>query len=63
MATEATTSPAALAATKRKELTRSLIELAGMLPVLIVICISVCVSNAEFSDPEQYSQRGAAGVH
>src|SRR5438132_5349226 len=39
MATEATTSPAALAATKRKELTRSLIELAGMLPVLIVICI------------------------
>jgi ribose transport system permease protein len=39
MATEATTSAAALAATKRKELTRSLIELAGMLPVLIVICI------------------------
>src|SRR5262245_43341110 len=39
MATEATTSPPAPAATKRKELTRSLIELAGMLPVLIVICI------------------------
>ena len=39
MATEATTSAATLAATKRKELTRSLIELAGMLPVLIVICI------------------------
>src|SRR6516164_6581222 len=39
MATEATTSPSAVAAAKRKELTRSLIELAGMLPVLIVICI------------------------
>src|ERR1700758_3521735 len=39
MPTEATTSAAGLAATKRKELTRSLIELAGMLPVLIVICI------------------------
>jgi hypothetical protein len=44
MATEATTSPAALAATKRKELTRSLIELAGMLPVLIVICMALDMS-------------------
>jgi len=39
MATEATTSPSAVAAARRKELTRSVIELAGMLPVLIVICI------------------------
>src|ERR1700741_4871274 len=39
MATEATTSPSAVAAAKRKELTRSVVELAGMLPVLIVICI------------------------
>src|ERR1700746_2402534 len=39
MPTEATTSAAEMAAAKRKELTRSVIELAGMLPVLIVICI------------------------
>src|SRR6201988_586795 len=39
MATEATTSLSAVAAARRKELTRSVIELAGMLPVLIVICI------------------------
>src|SRR6516165_10149860 len=39
MATEATTSPSGVAAAKRKELTRSVVELAGMLPVLIVICI------------------------
>src|SRR6516164_9041853 len=39
MATEATTSPSAVAAARRKELTRSMVELAGMLPVLIVICI------------------------
>jgi ribose transport system permease protein len=39
MATEATTSPSAVAAARRKELTRSVVELAGMLPVLIVICI------------------------
>src|SRR5215469_14344713 len=48
MATEATTSPAALAATKRKELTRSLIELAGMLPVLIVICILFALLTPNF---------------
>src|SRR3954454_19733665 len=35
----ATTSAPAVAAPKRKEFTRTLIELAGMLPVLIVICI------------------------
>jgi hypothetical protein len=35
MATEATTQTAALAAARRKELTRSMIELAGMLPVLL----------------------------
>jgi ribose transport system permease protein len=39
MATEATTTPGDMAAAKRKELTHSIIELAGMLPVLIVICI------------------------
>src|ERR1700757_5224022 len=39
MPTEATTSAPGMAAARRKELTRSLIELAGMLPVLIVICI------------------------
>src|SRR5215469_16957900 len=48
MATEATTSPAALAAAKRKELTRSLIELAGMLPVLIVICILFALLTPNF---------------
>jgi predicted ABC-type sugar transport system permease subunit len=63
MATEATTSAATLAATKRKELTRSLIELAGMLPVLIVICILFALLTPNFFDPEQYRQCGAAGVH
>jgi len=48
MATEATTSAAALAATKRKELARSLIELAGMLPVLIVICILFALLTPNF---------------
>src|SRR5438132_5721144 len=48
MATEATTSPAALAATKRKEFTRSMIELAGMLPVLVVICILFAVLTPNF---------------
>src|SRR6516162_10653605 len=48
MATEATTSAAALAATKRKELTRSLIELAGMLPVLLIICILFALLTPNF---------------
>src|ERR1700681_1644286 len=39
MATEATIDTTALAAAKRKEFTRSMIELAGMLPVLVVICV------------------------
>src|ERR1700738_3234545 len=48
MATEATIDTAALAAAKRKELTRSMIELAGMLPVLIVICILFAVLTPNF---------------
>jgi ribose transport system permease protein len=39
MVTEATTQTAAMAADKRKEFTRSMIQLAGMVPVLVVICI------------------------
>ncbi len=39
MVTEATTQTAALAADKRKEFTRSMIQMAGMVPVLVVICI------------------------
>src|SRR6202048_2373434 len=48
MAIEATTDPSALAAAKRKEFTRSMIELAGMLPVLIVICILFAVLTPNF---------------
>jgi ribose transport system permease protein len=48
MATEATTETSALAAAKRKELTRSMVELAGMLPVLIVICILFAVLTPNF---------------
>jgi ribose transport system permease protein len=48
MATEATTQTAALAAAKRKEFTRSVIELAGMLPVLVVICILFAVLTPNF---------------
>src|SRR5258705_10216573 len=48
MATEATTETSALAAAKRKELTRTTIELAGMLPVLIVICILFAVLTPNF---------------
>src|ERR1700737_4858365 len=48
MATETTTDTAALAAAKRKEFTRSMIELAGMLPVLIVICILFAVLTPNF---------------
>jgi ribose transport system permease protein len=39
MVTEATTQTAAVAAAKRKEFTRSMIQMAGMVPVLVVICI------------------------
>ena len=52
MATEATTDTSALAAAKRKEFTRSMIELAGMLPVLIAYLHSFCRSYTEFSHPE-----------
>src|SRR3984893_4253161 len=48
MATEATTETAALAAARRKEITRSTIELAGMLPVLILICILFAVLTPNF---------------
>jgi ribose transport system permease protein len=48
MATEATTQTAALAAAKRKEFTRSVIELAGMLPVLVVICILFAILTPNF---------------
>jgi len=39
MVTEATTQTAAVAADKRKEFIRSMIQMAGMVPVLVVICI------------------------
>src|ERR1700757_768152 len=48
MATEATVETSALAAAKRKEITRTTIELAGMLPVLIVICILFSVLTPNF---------------
>jgi ribose transport system permease protein len=48
MATETTIQAAELAATKRKERTRALIQLAGMLPVLIVICILFAVLTPNF---------------
>ena len=48
MATEAKTQTAALAAAKRKEFTRSVIELAGMLPVLVVICILFAILTPNF---------------
>src|SRR6201993_1239785 len=48
MATEPTTETSALAAAKRKEFTRSMIELAGMLPVLVVICILFAVLTPNF---------------
>jgi ribose transport system permease protein len=48
MATETTTETSALAAAKRKEFTRSMIELAGMLPVLVVICILFAVLTPNF---------------
>jgi ribose transport system permease protein len=48
MATEASTQSAALAAAKRKEFTSSMIQMAGMLPVLIVICILFAVLTPNF---------------
>jgi ribose transport system permease protein len=48
MATEATTQAAELTAAKRKELTRSIIELAGMLPVLLIICILFALLTPNF---------------
>ena len=48
MATESTIDTTALAAAKRKEFTRSMIELAGMLPVLIIICILFAVLTPNF---------------
>src|SRR5690242_20508936 len=48
MATEGTTETSALAAAKRKEFTRSMIELAGMLPVLVIICILFAVLTPNF---------------
>src|ERR1700738_905749 len=39
MAIEATTDTSALAAAKLKEFTRSMIQMAGMVPVLVVICV------------------------
>jgi ribose transport system permease protein len=48
MATETTTQAADLGATHRKELRGSLIQLAGMLPVLIVICIFFAALTPNF---------------
>src|ERR1700741_2630062 len=46
--TEATIDTTALAAAKRKEFTRTMIELAGMLPVLVIICILFAVLTPNF---------------
>jgi ribose transport system permease protein len=48
MATKSTTQLAELAATKRKERMGALIQLAGMLPVLIVICILFALLTPNF---------------
>src|ERR1700726_4614266 len=48
MATEATIDTSALAAAKRKEFMRTTIELAGMLPVLFVICVLFSVLTPNF---------------
>lgn len=48
MVTEATTQTAALAADKRKEFTRSMIQMAGMVPVLVVICILFALLTPNF---------------
>jgi ribose transport system permease protein len=48
MATDILTQPGDLAPPKRKDLTSSLIQLAGMLPVLILICILFAVLTPNF---------------
>ena len=48
MATDTLTQPGDLASPKRKELKSSLIQLAGMLPVLILICILFAVLSPNF---------------
>jgi ribose transport system permease protein len=48
MATDILSQPADLAGAKRKDLRRSLIQLAGMLPVLILICILFAVLSPNF---------------
>jgi ribose transport system permease protein len=48
MATDVLTQPGDVAAPKRKELKSSLIQLAGMLPVLILICILFAVLSPNF---------------
>lgn len=48
MATDILTQPGDLAAPKRKELKGSLIQLAGMLPVLILICVLFAVLTPNF---------------
>jgi ribose transport system permease protein len=48
MATETTIQTAEPAATKRKDRTRVLIQLAGMLPVLLIICILFAVLTPNF---------------
>jgi ribose transport system permease protein len=48
MATDILSQPADLAAVKRKDLRRSLIQLAGMRPVLILICILFAVLSPNF---------------
>jgi ribose transport system permease protein len=48
MVTEATTQTAAMAADKRREFTRSMIQLAGMVPVLVVICILFALLTPNF---------------
>jgi ribose transport system permease protein len=48
MATDILSQPTDLAPTKRKDLRRSLIQVAGMLPVLILICILFAVLTPNF---------------
>jgi ribose transport system permease protein len=48
MATDILTQPGEVAAPKRKELKSSLIQLAGMLPVLILICVLFAVLTPNF---------------
>lgn len=48
MATDILSQPSDLAAPKRKDIRRSLIQVAGMLPVLILICILFAVLSPNF---------------